>query len=207
MTATDSSLEVALGAPLVFSSDLVHVVLTEVGEPRFSVLRGFRADICASGVPFRIGSVSGWFSSDLSERDLLSGGIPSELGDDLLSAAIALLAVEMTERSLLIIDRIVLSSILRGRRLAGAALADLVDLIGSRPLVLLRPEPLGRGGLGYEPGPFRECALERLCGAYRSYGLGPVNTVPGVMWAEGVQLRPGPARHIHPAEGDPYARA
>lgn len=149
-------------------------------------LHSFRVDIHAAGMDSPIGAASGWVSwhlspEELSRAALLVGAYPS-----MFAAAVERLSADGFGRDVVFVERIVLDVRFRGYRLNGAILRNLSDLLCPHsvdPLVVLQPEPLGPGGLGYDRGAFRDRALERLRTTYRASGLQPAPGHPEVFLA------------------------
>lgn len=155
-------------------------------------LHSFRVDIHAAGMDSPIGAASGWISWHLSPEELSSAALLVGAYSSMFGAAVERISAEGFGRDVVFVERIVLDVDFRGYRLNGAILMDLVDLLcphSTDPLVVLQPEPLGPGGLGYDRGAFRDRALERLRTTYRASGLLPAPGHPEVYLAGRSELQ------------------
>lgn len=126
-----------------------------------------------------IGQVHGWIGWSISEVDLADAG-DAVSGD---AEALGVAAVEIIDEypdafidDALLIDRMWLDPKWRGRRLSGAIITDLMELLRLEPestAVVLQPEPQDPDGGPYNDGVKRDEAMARLHAAYRASGLEP----------------------------------
>lgn len=157
----------------------VHIVRPIDGG--VDVLRQFSAGVDYHGENGTedIGHVHGWIGWSIFGEDLADAG--DAISYDAEGLAVA--AVEIIEEhpenvidSVLLIDRMWLEPKVRGRRLSGAIITDLLSLLRLDPestVVVLQPEPQNPEGGPYDYGDMRDEAMIRLHAAYRDSGLEP----------------------------------